>query len=107
MQENITIYPHIFNTLSIDFIMALSNTLKKFLCEFIVCCLPLLHILSVCWILYEFKLTLYLVLDVLLFNKLYSTQNYYRKIYSNKEFYYCYGVIYGAIIYVSDNESGA
>jgi len=66
MQENITIYPHIFNTLSIDFIMALSNTLKKFLCEFIVCCLPLLHILSVCWILYEFKLTLYLVLDVLL-----------------------------------------
>ena len=35
MQENITIYPHIFNTLSIDFIMALSNTLKKFLCEFI------------------------------------------------------------------------
>lgn len=65
MQENITIYPHIFNTLSIDFIMALSNTLKKFLCEFIVCCLPLLHILSVCWILYEFKLTLYLVLDVL------------------------------------------
>ena len=40
MQENITIYPHIFNTLSIDFIMTLSNTLKKFLCEFIVCCLP-------------------------------------------------------------------
>ena len=66
MQENITIYPHIFNTLSMDFIMALSNTLKKFLCGFIVCCLPLLHILSVCWILYEFKLTLYLVLDVLL-----------------------------------------
>ena len=42
-----------------------------------------------------------------IFNKLYSTQNYYRKIYSNKEFYYCYGIIYGAIIYVSDNESGA
>ena len=24
------------------------------------------------------------------------TQNYYRKIYSNREFYYCYGIIYGA-----------